>query len=283
MRALAGAVAAALAAGCSGDAAAPAPVDAGAVVVDVPPVDAAMGSPDVAVAGTWAGSLQLPFHYTGISMPMGGYDRADIVDNVGSITFGGDDRPALVAQTVDWSSQGYQLVHYYSTDAHELTVAFLYCRGGHTAGVYVESLSAPITLFNDATVNPCAVTVGAHTVAARLRPFEGPPPGFEPVRMATIAGAGLSLDEQGVGRVTLGGIDWDLTPFSWVDCPAASCGGPGWYEVHSLLRGQGGATGSVILYLMRDNTMQVQTSYGLRFDVPGELPNTLFHVSWALL
>jgi hypothetical protein len=274
-------LAAALAAGCSDDAPAAPAVDARAD--DAPAVDAAIDAPADAPATEWTGEFPLGFRYSGLSEPVGGYERAEITGNVGTVTLGGDPRPALVAQTVDWSSAGYRLVHLYATDADDLRVAFIYCRNGQTAGVYVEGLAAPIEYFEDVEHHPCEVLAGAHAVTARLRPFARLPEGFEPVVRATIAGPGISLDDHGAGRISLGGTDWDLTPYSWVDCDAARCGAPGWYEVHSLLRGPGGATGSVILYLMRDNPAQVRTSYGLRFDAPGPLPNTMFAASWTLL
>ncbi|MDO9016061.1 MAG: hypothetical protein Q8S73_10965 [Deltaproteobacteria bacterium] len=281
MRPSAALIAVALAAGCSDGAPAAPPVDA--QTADAPTDAADADATADATAAEWTGPFPLDFHYSGLSEPVGGYERAEVTGNVGDLTLDGVARPALVAQTVDWSSAGYQLVHLYATDADDLRVAFIYCRNGQTAGVYLEGLTTSIQYFDDVTRHPCEVRAMQHTVTARLRPFRGLPEGFEPVVRATITGPGISLDAQGVGRITLGGADWDLTPYSWVDCTVALCGAPGWYEVHSLLRGPDGATGSVILYLMRDAPAQVRTSYGLRFDAPGPLPNTMFAAAWTLL
>lgn len=269
----------ALLAACSAESPTPARDASVDAPVDAPAEDVALDAP----SSPWNGPIELPFRYSGLSEPVGGYERAEVTDNVGTVTLEGDARPTLVAQTVDWSSAGYQLIHLYTTDANDLQVAFLYCRDGETAGVYVESLTQRIAYFDDATVHPCELTDGAHTVTSRLRPITGLPEGFEPVRRATVDGPGLTLDARGVGRITLGGLDWDLTPYSWVDCPDSMCGAGGWYEVHSLLRGPDGATGSVILYLLRGNTAQVRTAYGIRFDQPRHLPNTMYAASWSLL
>ncbi len=279
MRAAAWLLAAALTAGCSDDAATPAVPLVDAQITDA--LDASDVTPD-APPTEWTGELTLPFRYTGLSEPASGYERADITDNVGTVTASGDARPTLAAQTVDWSSAGYQLIHLYTTDANDLQIAFLYCRGGQTAGVYVEGLTTALSYIPDATPHPCELSAETHSVTARLRPFVGLPDGFEPVRMATLDGPGLTLDAQGVGRISLGGIDWSLAPFAWVDCPDAMCGLGGWYEIHSLLRGPDGATATVILYLMRDNPTQVRTAYGLRLDAPAHLPNTMYSAPWTL-
>jgi len=86
--------------------------------------------------------------------------------------------------------------------------------------------------------------------------------------------------DDGTGAITLGGLSWTIVPFGYVDCSASSCGAPGWHEVHALLLGDDGQTGFVILYLMRDDTQNVRTGYGLRFDELGTLPNISLPAPW---
>ena len=256
-----------------------APADAGS---DALAADAS-GEAD-AMADLWVHTLEVPFHSTLDGETASEIQRVLLEDNLGTITVSSGERSAFAPQTVDWTAQtGYRLVHLYSTDVDDLSVAFVYCQDEEVVSIWYESLTTRLFQVRQAGVHPCTVTDGAHDIVVEQRPFERLPEGLTTVTGITIEGADVQLAEDGTGSIMLGGLTWTLVPFGYVDCLASLCGAPGWYEVHSLLRGEGGETGFVILYLMRDDTEAVRTGYGLRFDTLGTLPNVSLPAPWHFM
>jgi hypothetical protein len=256
-----------------------APTDAGgdALMVDAAPeVDAA--------AAQWVHTLEVPFHGTLDGETASEIQRVLLEDNLGTMTVSSGERNAFAPQTVDWTAQtGYRLVHLYSTDVDDLSVAFVYCQDDEVVAIWYESLTTRLFQVDQAGSHPCTVTDGAHDIVVEQRPFERLPEGLTTVTGVVIEGETVQLAADGTGTMTIGGLTWTLVPFGWVDCVASLCGAPGWYEVHALLRGESGETGFVILYLMRDDIENVRTGYGLRFDVLGTLPNVTLPAPWRFM
>ena len=251
---------------------------------DETPLDAgAEASDDTPLPEVWEGTFRVPFRSSLVAHTASELMAIDQTDNVGTVTVSDITRFAFSAQTVDWTQQtGYRLVHVFATDEENLDVAFVYCLGGRVDSVWYESLTSPMTNYADVGTHPCPVTTETHDIVVRARPLRRLPEGLNLVTGVTVHGADVEVTAEGMGSITLAGIAWTLVLFGYVDCPQSLCGAPGWYELHSLLRGPGGATAFDILYLMRDDTAHVRTSHGLRFDVPSNLPNVMLSATWSV-
>jgi hypothetical protein len=240
-------------------------------------------SSETGADASWSGPFALTFTSSLEATTTASFPLQHLVlnDNLGTMTVSVA-LPTFAPQTVDWTATtGYTLVHAYATEANNVHVSFVYCQNDRVATVWHESLDDTLGYATVATGQPCSVdTRRPQTIQVANEPFVGLPPGFAPVTGPTIVGDTVHLNADGTGTIVLGATTWTMYPFGLVNCPAAQCGAPGWYEVHSLLRADGGATAFVILYLMLDDTTHVRTGYGVRFDVPGALPNTMYTATW---
>ena len=134
--------------------------------------------------------------------------------------------------------------------------------------------------------------LAAHGITCSMSRRGNCPDGFNPSTRATVTGTtsppGVVLGSDGTGHIeaketspeTSGFQEWQMTAFGFVDCSA--CGNAGWYEVHVLLTGPGGAVGIATLYLLRDRPDMVQMSVGLRLDRPVSLATVNFPATWEV-
>lgn len=243
--------------------------------------------------GPAAEPLSIGFRLSGSFETNSPARRIELVDNLGSLTLGSETLPAIAPTTVAPASPSSNIVEIVATSERELAVVFLHCDGGRATEGRFESLGSPSTPFQITNGASCVIQTQEHEVQGTgLRPFVSPPDGFNPSTRATVTGTtsppGVVLGSDGTGHIeaketspeTSGFQEWQMTAFGFVDCSA--CGNAGWYEVHVLLTGPGGAVGIATLYLLRDRPDMVQMSVGLRLDRPVSLATVNFPATWEV-
>ncbi len=241
----------------------------------------ASAAPDMAPA-QWKGTVSFPFraslHWAdGVMSAQGPVAAANFDGNAGTIVYHGKTLDAAIYRSIPFSP--YQLAAVVATEADNLIVLYAYCQNGGVNNWYFESLDEPVTLQLVNTTGTCDLPPTPAAADLTFDVFGAPPPDLLHAAQATVTGADLHID-QGKGGALLDGAQWDVTAFDWVDC--STCGGAGWYEMHSLLR-NGPAVAFGIFYLQNDAPSQVLFTYGFRFDVPGEHPSqATFPATWVI-
>jgi hypothetical protein len=208
------------------------------------------------------GSYGLSF---GISVGGRGSQRVGniaIDGGFGTVVVDGVSLPVAVHERQEWTAFGYNLYQSLAISGDRWVVLWFYCRGGALTDIYWESTAGGGIRLESAS-GDCAESSSPSTVQASFPAIDMPLPplvgGFE------VTGANVGIHGATPGWVRVGGREYDVYVFSYVDC-TVECGSPGWHELHALLwdRARGWLC-FAIFYLFRDERA-IQLSYS--FSLP---------------
>ncbi len=229
------------------------PTEAGPDGLDAAPDPVA---PDPVAPGGTA-TFHADFHVDAAGTGTHVLGGVSVVADDAHISLKGTAHVGIAYRRHDWTDAGYVLYDLVTlaVDGSDLGVTYLYCSGSTLAYAYAESFR--FQMESETASGTCDGLATATDVTVTLPALQAlPPPWTSGVQ---ITGDTLSLDGA-VGTITLAGAPYELRPFSGVDCTA--CPGGPWYEVHSLMVGEGRACFG-ILYLFPDKPGQIQLSYAM--------------------
>ncbi|MFZ5478833.1 MAG: hypothetical protein ACOZNI_18820 [Myxococcota bacterium] len=221
------------------------------------------------VAGPTDGDLAVPFTLDASGTGDDRVDSVELLDAAGTIELDGVGHAAVAYQDHDWTDAGYHLYDLVSVaeDGSNLAVTYLYCSGDDLPYAYTESFTHPMAW--ETTRGSCDGAVADGIARAELPALLARP---EPIE------TGFTFDgELAEGRLTLEDTEREWIPFNTVDC--AECPGGPWYELHSLLVGEGDAC-FAILYLFPDDPTFVQVEYTLCLPTL-ERPTGVISATWS--
>jgi hypothetical protein len=196
--------------------------------------------------------------------------KVQITSSVGTIDFQGASLSALTYEVQ--SLAGETLYQTLAVGSDSLAVFWIYCQAGEINYLYREDTSGVAVTYEEGT-GTCSDDGKAVTVMISLPAFVlNPPPGLVPD--VVMQGAGIAYDGGAPGFAELAGSRWTFFPFNTVDC--ATCGTPGWFEVHSLLwDASASQAGFGIFYMIDGDADSVQLSYSLILPTLASLDTTL--------
>ena len=198
-----------------------------------------------------------------------------ITDNLGSVDFEGDSVAAVAYEIQPFGSETlYQLL---GVESDALVIVWAYCQSGELVDLYRETSDGIAVTYEQAsgTCGDSGADAGARLALPGFT-LE-PPPGLTPG--VSMTGATMIYDGGSPGRLVTGGTAWTVFPFNTVDC--ATCGNPGWYEVHSVLwNAADSQAGFGIFYLIDGRPGTIQLSYSLILPTLTRLDET-FGASWS--
>ena len=235
-------------------------------------------------AGTpWRGRVMTDGLATVTTTTEGRDTSITLTNGVGEMLVNGEHVPVVAPYLVSWDPPGghIDMIIIMGTSAHNVEIAYLYCHMGMTYSNWAESLDASLDTSNTSS-NPCTFDMsGAHVLSA-FTPFDSAPTDMRTVTTASVSGSAFNLTAGGEASITVDGLTWMMHPFNIVNCDAATCGGAGWYELHSLLYGPRGETAFTIAYLINDAPANISFGYSMRFDVPTRFDIPTLAASWSI-
>lgn len=208
------------------------------------------------------------------SLHVGGID---VVDGFGTVVVDGESLPVLVHHEQPFGE--WTLYQALAVAPNGWTLLWFYCRDGALTDVYLES-TAGLQLEYETARGVCAIEPGPVEVAVQ----------FPATELAVvyngdvfaIDGPELSVADGQLGTATIAGQDWVVAPFETVDC--TSCGGDGWFEVHTVLWDPLGERACFsILYLRGPAATgdSVQITYAIALpDLDDPIGNVVLDAQW---
>lgn len=201
-----------------------------------------------------------------------------ISGNTGSIIDRGRRIDAVVAHQVVHGLD--RLAAIIAPTSGDLVVVWAYCDRGRVTRLYRESLDGSGAFQSAGEGGRC--TFSREPVKRRVRLATLRPEAARPSpRVSAIAIDGPRLHlAHGAGTVELAGASWAVRAFHVIDC-RSGCGGPGWTEVHALLR-RNDKIAFGIFYLLSTVPNHVRLEYPFRLDDgDGEGPDPAgFDATW---
>jgi len=225
-----------------------------------------------------SGNLNVGFHLgsaSGKGSSMVG--QFELANGTGQLNFHGKQYSVVAYQYQDWVSAGYFLYDLVgvSTDTTDLAVFYIYCnlQGSIIDSIWYESYD--VRMNYESASGRVTDTVTPSSIHVTL---PGLTLGPTPVRTGiNIRGNSINFALTTGWSIFLG-KRYNITVFNTVDC--SSCGGDGWYELHSLLVPDESDACFGIFYLMLGDHSSVVMDYG--FCIPTlETPSPSFTAQWS--
>jgi hypothetical protein len=197
---------------------------------------------------------QIPFTFSTVGTGSSFVGSVSVNDGVGTVQLGNANVPVVVYEKQPFKD--FTLYQSLAIASDRWYVVWFYCLGGDLQGVYYESTDGT-AITTEGASGACVEGDQPNGAPVMLPASEIAYPSLE--QGFSVDGPAVSYDGSGPGAITLGGVDYALLPFTSVDCTL--CGGPGWWELHSLLW-NGSSACFAILYL-QNGSDPMQLDYAL--------------------
>lgn len=199
--------------------------------------------------------------------------------NVGEAYIDGRAVPLFSYVRIPWPDFGLVLFQVLAIESDRWHVLWLYCDGPDLTNIYYQdTLDHEVTyqgmsgICVDVPLSPTLTHIQFPATDMAYPPLEG---GY------TMTGPALAYDGQGPGSIVIGGRTLILLPFNDVDC--RMCGGPGWWELHSIAWDPERSQATfLILYLQTQDPGHVSASYGITAPSLASLGYLSFSASWTV-
>lgn len=206
-------------------------------------------------------------------------DSFKFIDGYGTVGINKIRVPAVIYDTTNWASIGYKLFHVIAPEESTLNILYFYSSNDTIKSLYHESFKRPLS-FEAAS--------GEYLYGDRVQPdfslqaLKAIPDSQDLVRGIEIDGQTVSL-KNGSGRFKYNNIEFEINPFEFVDC--RTCPGSynnGWLEVHCLFSSKAYQSYFGIIYLLGNDTTQIQLGYGIGLEYLDRLDDSFITASWRV-
>jgi len=226
------------------------------------------------------GPLDLDFNVAITGEGQNRVGSVSILNSRGAVEIRGTSFDVVTYEMQPWDSFGLTLFQTLAVNQEEWYVIWFYCEDNVLTGIYSEGVHGDAIAYEAAT-GTCSFGSTPTRVQVQLPATSmlGPRPerGF-----SFSGGTELSLAEGGYGLVQLGSQQLTIMPFERVDC-LATCGDPGWWELHAILYDAANQRACFgIFYMFPDRPNDVVLTYSLTLpDLTDPVGYRTFTANWS--